>query len=215
MHVESRQGGYDAPYLYLGGTRGGDGLSGLPAILKNASSEIISDEITFTYTVEPGDTIAGASLEVESPYALRGGTVPLVDLLMREINVTLPIIGSKRSLSYTSTMSVDSAVPVVTAISSSLEGGEYGIGQVRPMCRHVPINLLCRSINRRKPPERIRGMFHDFVLCSACVPCRYRCQVNLRTMVHKERNFLVHRENRARFKSIPYIIYNFFLIVIL
>lgn len=147
--METSQGGYDAPYLYLGGTRGGDGSSGLPAILKNASSEIISDEITFTYTVEPGDTIAGAILEVAGPYALRGGTVPFVDLLMREINLTLPTMGSERSLSSTSAMSVDSAVPVVTAVSSSLEGGEYGVGQVRPMCSLVPISLLCRSTNIR------------------------------------------------------------------
>lgn len=156
MYVKTSQGRYDPPYLCLGGTRGGDGSSGLPAVLRNASSEIISDEITFTYTVESGDTIAGATLEVEGLYALKMGAVPLVDLLARDINVTLPTMGSDRSLSYTSALSVDSAVPVVTAISSSLEGGEYGVGQVRHTCSLVPI--LLQKYQQKKKKQNVSAV---------------------------------------------------------
>ena len=129
VYVDTSQG-YDAPCLYLNGTRGVDGSLGLPAVFKNVSFETISDEITFTYTVEFADTIMGVTLEAEDTDAIRNGDAPFLDLLAREVNVTLPGADSDKSLSATSSLSIDTAVPVVTAVWSSLEGGEYGVGQV-------------------------------------------------------------------------------------
>lgn len=122
-----------APYLYLGGTRGVDGSSGLPAVpslLVDATSPSVSDEITFVYTVEDGDSIPSALLDVESTAAIRDGDALLVDLLGRTVDVALPAIGSTGSLSAASSLSIDTTQPVVVAVGSSLDGGEYGVGQV-------------------------------------------------------------------------------------
>lgn len=135
VYADTSNGGTDAPYLYLSGFRGADGSSGLPAVSMNASlaveSSVISNEITFVYTVEHGDNSTSAALEVDGRVAIRDGDAPLVDLLGREANVTLPGMGSEDSLSATSSVSIDTAEPVVVAVGSLLEGGEYGVGQVR------------------------------------------------------------------------------------
>lgn len=86
--------------------------------------------MTFVYTVEYGDTTSGNVLEFQHRFAIRDGDAPLVDLLGRKANVTLPAIGSESSLSGTAALKVDSIEPVVIEIGSSLAGGEYGVGQV-------------------------------------------------------------------------------------
>lgn len=98
---------------------------------------IASDEITFVYTVELGDQSTdgvgtSAVLEAEGQYAIRDGDAPLVDLLGREANATLPGIGvwSDVSLSGPSSLTIEATEPVVVAVGSSLDGGEYGVGQV-------------------------------------------------------------------------------------
>lgn len=124
--------GQDAPYLYLSGTRA-DGSTNLPAILINGSSSSDrkpSDELTFIYPVVHGDDVSGMVLEVADRSAIQDGAT-LLDLQDREVNVTLPTIGAVASLSGTSAISIDTNAPVITAISSSLVGGEYGVGQVR------------------------------------------------------------------------------------
>ena len=134
VYADTSGGGTVAPNLYLDGTRGVDGSSGLPAIpslVVDADSPFISDEITFVYTVEEGDTIASAVLEVEVTSAIRDGDAPFVDLLGRAADVTLPVIGSAGSLSGASSLIIDANQPVVVAVGSSLNGGEYGVGQVR------------------------------------------------------------------------------------
>lgn len=126
----------EMPHLYLGGTRGSDGSSGLPAVFNYTSLDsTISDEITFIYTVESGDvSTAGMSLEVEDRSAIRGGFAPLVDLLGREANNTLPAKGSNTSLSGTAAVLIDSSEPMVTGVGCALIGGEYGVGQVSLSC---------------------------------------------------------------------------------
>lgn len=119
------------PYLYLDGTRGSLGLRAVPSLVVDADSPSISDEVTFAYTVEEGDTIASAVLEVEATSAIRDGDAPFVDLLGRAADVTLPAIGSAGSLSADSSLSLDTTQPVVDTVGSSLNGGEYGVGQVR------------------------------------------------------------------------------------
>lgn len=99
----------------------------------------------FVYTVEFGDTISGAVLEVDTRSAIRGGDAPLVDLLGREANVTLPEMGSDATLSETAAVSIDSAEPFVVGIGSSLAGGEYGVGQVKAGGGHV-YRILSRGI---------------------------------------------------------------------
>lgn len=133
--------GDEPPYLYLSGTRGVDSSSGLPAVPRNASStdSSVSAEITFVYTVEFGDTTSGAVLEVDTRSAVRDGDAPLVDLLGREANVTLPETGSDATLSETAAVSIDSAEPFVVGVGSSLVGGEYGVGQVRAKGGHTCI----------------------------------------------------------------------------
>lgn len=118
-----------APYLYLDGTRGADGSSGLPAVPANVPLAIdetstFSDEITFIYTVEFGDSSASAVLEVDE---IRDGDALFVDILGREVDVSLDGV----SLSAASSVSIDTAEPVVEAVGSTLNGGEYGVGQVR------------------------------------------------------------------------------------
>ncbi|CAN0413048.1 unnamed protein product, partial [Laminaria digitata] len=90
-----------------------------------------SAEVLFVYTVEFGDTTSGEMLEVDTRLAIRDGDAPLVDLLGREANVTLPEMGSELTLSETSAVSVDSAEPFVVAVGSYLAAGEYGVGQVK------------------------------------------------------------------------------------
>lgn len=134
MYADASNGGTDAPSLYLGGTRGVDGSSGLPAVPSltvGATSPSISDEITFVYTVEVGDSITSTVLEVEGSSAIRDGDAPFVDLLGRGVDVTLPVIGADGSLSAASSLSIDTTQPVVVAVGSALDGGEYGVGQVR------------------------------------------------------------------------------------
>lgn len=146
VYADTSSGGTEGPYLYLSGTRGADGSSGLPAALSNASvlsaddtsvAVIASDEIVFVYTVELGDQSTdgvGTSvvLEAEGHYAIRGGDAQLVDLLGREANATLPGVGvwSDVSLSGASSLTIEATKPVVVAVGSSLDGGEYGVGQV-------------------------------------------------------------------------------------
>lgn len=131
--------GDDPPSLYLSGTRGVDASSGLPAVPSNTSStdSSVSAEVVFVYTVESGDTTSGAVLEVDTRSAVRDGDAPLVDLLGREANVTLPETGSDATLSETAAVSIDSAEPFVVGVGSSLIGGEYGVGQVKAEGGHV------------------------------------------------------------------------------
>lgn len=149
VYADTSGGGTDAPYLYLSGTRGADGSSGLPAVSPNASlvvdSSVISDEITFVYDVELGDSSTSAVLEVDGRLAIRGGDAPLVDLLGREVNVTLPEMGSEASLSGASSVSIETTEPVVVAVGSSLDGGEYGVGQVRQQKTDGKIRVFSRK----------------------------------------------------------------------
>lgn len=131
MYADGSGGGTVAPYLYLEGTRGEDGSSGLPAVPTNVSLAVdedstFSDEVTFVYTVEFGDSSTSASLEVDE---IRDGDAPFVDLLGRNVDVSLAGI----TFSASSSVSIDTAEPVVEAVGSSLDGGEYGVGQVRYM----------------------------------------------------------------------------------
>lgn len=129
VYADGSGGGTVAPYLYLDGTRGADGSSGLPAVPANVPLAIdetstFSDEITFIYTVEFGDSSASAVLEVDE---IRDGDALFVDILGREVDVSLDGV----SLSAASSVSIDTAEPVVEAVGSTLNGGEYGVGQVR------------------------------------------------------------------------------------
>lgn len=138
------------PNLYLGGTRGVDGSSGLPAVpslVVDEASPSISDEITFVYTVEVGDSITSAVLDVEGTSAIRDGNAPLVDLLGRAADVTLPVTGSDGSLSAASALSIDSTQPVIVAVGSYLDGGEYGVGQVR--LPRIAAERICKCWDSR------------------------------------------------------------------
>ncbi|CAM9704841.1 unnamed protein product, partial [Hapterophycus canaliculatus] len=106
--------------------------SGLPALIANSTSLVggdepnASEEITFVYTVQLGDSSSSPFLEVDGRFAIRGGDAPLVDVLGREANVTLPEIGTDASFSGTSSLSVHASEPVVLAVGSALVGGVYG-----------------------------------------------------------------------------------------
>ncbi len=124
VYADGSSGGTVPPYLYLDGTRK-DGSSGLPAVPANVPLAIdedssFSDEITFIYTVEEGDSSSSEMLEVDE---IRDGDTPFVDILGREVDVSLD---DGVSLS----VSIDTAEPVVAAVGSTLNGGEYGVGQV-------------------------------------------------------------------------------------
>lgn len=130
MYVSTNTGeGY--PYLYLNGSRA-DGSTSFPAILVNTSStstDTPSDELTFVYTVVYGDH-TGTVLTVANRSAIRDGAA-LLDLQDREVNATLPVVGGVSSLSGNASLSLNTDAPVITAVQSSLPGGEYGVGQVR------------------------------------------------------------------------------------
>lgn len=128
-------GGDEAPRLSLEGTRRG-GSSALPALLlTNASSGATSlEELTFTYTVLAGDRATGA-LEITDRDVVGDGA-PVLDLLGREANTTLPAAGLDSSLSATAAnITIDTSEPVIFEVRSLLEGGEYGVGQVGPSIR--------------------------------------------------------------------------------
>lgn len=108
--------------------------------------------------------MSGVFLEVEDQSAIRGGDAPFVDLLGREADVALPVIGSDSSLSFASSMTVYSSAPVVTAIGSYLAGGEYGVGQVIP-------TFICCNANHKIAVQVIRygSLIHR--ACSRAEKC--------------------------------------------
>ncbi|CAM9243696.1 unnamed protein product, partial [Ectocarpus sp. 8 AP-2014] len=177
VYADTSSGGAEGPYLYLGGTRGTDGSSGLPAALSNASvlsaddasvAVMASDEITFVYTVELGDQSTdgvgnSAVLEAEGHYAVRGGDAPLVDLLGREANATLPGVGvwSDVSLSGASSLTIEATRPVVVAVGSSLDGGEYGVGQAISFRVDFSFPVVVIVGAGASPPQLTVGGFND------------------------------------------------------
>eukprot|EP00752_Nemacystus_decipiens_P003960 g3626.t1 len=166
VYADATGGGTVAPNLYLDGTRGVDGTSGLPAIpslVVDVDSPSISDEITFVYTVEDGDTIASAVLEVEGTAAIRDGDAPLVDVLGRAADVTLPAIGSGSTLSAVSSLTIDTTQPVVDAVGSSLNGGEYGVGQTIPVWVDFSFPVVVVVGVGASPPALSIGGFKDNV----------------------------------------------------
>ncbi|CAM9102436.1 unnamed protein product [Scytosiphon promiscuus] len=169
VYADTSNGGSEPPYLYLSGAREGDGSSGLPAIVANSTSLVgadestASEEMTFVYTVQFGDSSTSPFLEVDGRFAIRGGDAPLVDVLGREVNVTLPEIGSDASLSGASSVSVHASEPVIVAVGTSLDGGEYGVGQIIPVWVNFSFPVVVVMGAGASPPLLAVGGFNDSI----------------------------------------------------
>jgi hypothetical protein len=87
-----------------------------------------TNTLTFTYTVQAGDTAADLDYISTSALALNGGTI--VDPLDAAANLTLPAPGAAGSLGANSNFVIDGVAPTVTSIGSSTANGLYKTGDV-------------------------------------------------------------------------------------
>jgi hypothetical protein len=85
-----------------------------------------SDTLSFTYTVQAGDTSADLDYISTAALALAGGTIR--DSAGNDATLTLATPGAAGSLGANKALVVDGTAPTVSAVSSSTVDGSYGIG---------------------------------------------------------------------------------------
>ncbi|GMF20117.1 unnamed protein product [Phytophthora lilii] len=85
-------------------------------------------QLEFQYTVEAGDH--SARLDYTGANSLQCVILQSTAAPLLQATNTLPLPGSKGSLSFTSALRVDASSPRVTSVSSGLANGVYGAGQI-------------------------------------------------------------------------------------
>ena len=91
--------------------------------LANYTSGTGTATLTFTYTVQAGDT--SADLDYVSATSLAG---TITDLATNAATLTLPTPGAAGSLGANKAIVIDTTAPTVTSVSSSIANGPYGLG---------------------------------------------------------------------------------------
>ena len=89
----------------------------------NYKSGTGSGTLTFSYTVQAGDT--SADLDYVSATSLAG---TITDLATNAATLTLPTPGAAGSLGANKAIVIDTTAPTVTSVSSSIANGPYGLG---------------------------------------------------------------------------------------
>ncbi|WP_371325498.1 DUF4214 domain-containing protein [Dechloromonas sp. ZY10] len=84
--------------------------------------------LTFTYTVQAGDTSSDLDFASSSALALNSGTIK--DAAGNDATLTLATPGAANSLGNNKALVIDGVVPTVTAVSSSTSNGTYTTGDV-------------------------------------------------------------------------------------
>src|SRR5207247_2165848 len=84
--------------------------------------------LTFTYTVQAGDTSADLDYVATTSLALNGGTIR--DAALNNGTLTLAAPGAANSLGANKALVIDTTAPTVTGVSSSTANGSYKAGDV-------------------------------------------------------------------------------------
>ncbi|RIX42443.1 MAG: DUF4347 domain-containing protein [Rhodocyclales bacterium GT-UBC] len=92
----------------------------------NYASGSGSSTLTFTYTVQAGDTTADLDYLSTGALALNGGTIK--DAAGNDATLTLPSPGAANSLGANKAIVIDGVAPTVTSINSSTANGTYKVG---------------------------------------------------------------------------------------
>ncbi|MEG0001447.1 Ig-like domain-containing protein, partial [Comamonas sp.] len=92
----------------------------------NYTSGSGTSTLTFSYTVQAGDTSADLDYLATSALALNGGTIS--DAAGNAATLTLPFPGAAHSLGANNAIVIDGVVPTVTSVNSSVANGTYKIG---------------------------------------------------------------------------------------
>ncbi len=97
----------------------------------NYTSGSGSNTLTFTYTVQAGDTTSDLDYVATTSLALHGGTIN--DLASNPAILTLPSPAATGSLGANKAIVIDTTAPTITNITSSLANGSYKAGQIIPV----------------------------------------------------------------------------------
>ncbi|WP_141400505.1 DUF4347 domain-containing protein [Magnetospirillum sp. 15-1] len=92
----------------------------------NYASGSGTSSLTFTYTVQAGDTTADLDYISTGALALNGGTIK--DAVGNDATLTLASPGAANSLGNAKAIVVDGVVPTVSAVTSSTANGSYKVG---------------------------------------------------------------------------------------
>jgi len=94
----------------------------------NYASGSGTTSLTFTYTIASGHASSDLDYSGTGALALNGGTI--VDTFGNSASLTLVSPGAAGSLGANKALVLDTAVPVVTNVTSSTDNGTYGVGEV-------------------------------------------------------------------------------------
>ena len=108
--------------------------SGASAVA-NYSTGSGTNVLTFVYPVAAGQTTSGANLDYTGTGALtlNGGTITDASNSSVNATLTLPTPGTAGSLSVNKSIVIDTSVPSVTNVTSTVADGSYGFGAVIPI----------------------------------------------------------------------------------
>lgn len=84
--------------------------------------------LTFTYTVQAGDTTADLDYTSINALALNGGTIR--DAAANDATLTLATPGAPNSLGANKSIVIDGVVPTVSGVTASTANGSYKLGDV-------------------------------------------------------------------------------------
>jgi len=94
----------------------------------NYASGSGSSTLTFTYTVQAGDTAADLDYVSTNALTLNGGSIR--DAASNNATLTLPAPGAANSLGANKNLVIDGIVPTVSNVTSSTANGTYKLGDV-------------------------------------------------------------------------------------
>lgn len=94
----------------------------------NYASGSNSSTLTFTYTVQAGDTSADLDYVATTSLALNTGTIK--DAAGNNATLTLPSPGAANSLGANKNIVIDGVVPTVSSVTSNTANGTYKVGDV-------------------------------------------------------------------------------------
>src|SRR5207237_6142870 len=94
----------------------------------NFASGSGSNTLTFSYTVQAGDTAADLDYVSTSALALNGGTIN--DSAGNDATLTLASPGTAGSLGFNKNITIDGIAPVVSNVTSPAANGTYKVGDV-------------------------------------------------------------------------------------
>jgi hypothetical protein len=92
----------------------------------NYASGSGTSTLTFTYTVQAGDTSADLSYRSTTALALNGGTIK--DAAGNASTLTLAVLGAANSLGNNKAIVIDTTAPAVASVNSSTANGSYKVG---------------------------------------------------------------------------------------